>query len=67
MCAKALVPIDGSEASTLGRTEAIELAKSQGGTLRLIHIVNESVMTSGYGSGIGVAQLIDGLRESGQA
>lgn len=66
MYSKILVPIDGSEASTLGLSEAIRLAKNQGGTLRLFHIVNEFVMAFPYQAAFGVGQVVDGLREGGK-
>ncbi|MGN6528858.1 MAG: universal stress protein [Burkholderiaceae bacterium] len=36
-----LVPIDGSEASDAGLAEAIRLARLSGGTVRLLHVVEE--------------------------
>ena len=61
-----LVPLDGSEPSALGLAEAIEVAKHQGGVLRLIHVVNEVVLSSPH-AGFAAGQIIDGLRESGKA
>lgn len=65
MYAKILVPIDGSETSTLGLAEAIKVAKNQNGMLRLIHVVNEFIMTSPE-AGFAAGQVIDALREGGR-
>jgi len=66
MYAKILVPIDGSETSTLGLNEAIRLAKNQGGRIRLIHIVNELivVLPEAY---VNIERVIDELRTRGKA
>jgi len=66
MYAKILVPIDGSETSTLGLNEAIRLAKNQGGRIRLIHIVNELivVLPEAY---VNIERVIDELRTRGRA
>lgn len=36
-----LVPIDGSETSGLGQTEAIRIARLSGGKLRFLHVIDE--------------------------
>lgn len=41
MYQKILVPIDGSDTSKLGLEESIRLAKSTGGRLRLIHVIDD--------------------------
>lgn len=41
-----LVPVDGSAPASLGLREAVKLAKSHGSRLRLVHVVNEIVITS---------------------
>ncbi len=48
MYKRILVPIDGSATSMSGLKEAIGLAKSQGSTIGLFHIVNEFVFTEDY-------------------
>ena len=45
MYQKILVPIDGSETAALGLNEAIRLAKNQGAKIRLMHVVNEMILT----------------------
>lgn len=46
MYRKILVPVDGSEASTLGLQEAIKLAKDFGAALKAIHVVNDLVLVN---------------------
>jgi nucleotide-binding universal stress UspA family protein len=67
MYARILVPVDGSETSSKGLEEAIEIAKSQGSTLCLLHVVNEFIFDYSYGPGVYAANLIDSLRERGKA
>lgn len=67
MYGKILVPVDGSEASTLGLNEAIAIAKSQGSHIRLVHIVNEFILDYTYSSGIYATNLIETLRKGGRA
>jgi nucleotide-binding universal stress UspA family protein len=45
MISKILVPVDGSSTSLRGLAEAIALAKQVNGTLRLLHSVDELLMT----------------------
>ena len=68
MYQKILVPVDGSSTSLRGLSEAIKLAKSTGATLRLIHIVNELVIDSGFTTGGPkyYGAIIEGLREGGK-
>jgi len=68
MYQKILVPVDGSSTSLRGLSEAIKLAKSTGATLRLIHIVNELVIDSGFTTGgpMYYGAIIEGLREGGK-
>jgi nucleotide-binding universal stress UspA family protein len=65
MYTKVLVPVDGSDASIRGLQEAIKLVKTQGGQLRLLHIVNEFIPDA-YGVGFYTGDLLEGLREGGQ-
>jgi nucleotide-binding universal stress UspA family protein len=66
MYARILVPVDGSETSTLGLNEAIKIAKSQGSQLRLVHIVNEFILGYTYSSGLYASGVIESLRETGK-
>jgi nucleotide-binding universal stress UspA family protein len=59
-----LVPIDGSPTSNAGLAEAIRLAKLTGGSLRLVHVLDELAFTGGmefYG-----AEVLRRLQEGGQ-
>src|ERR1035437_7840584 len=66
MYGKILVPVDGSEMSTLGLHEASKIAKNQGSQLRLVHIVNEYILDATYSAGVYATNLIESLREGGQ-
>lgn len=66
MYGKILVPVDGSEASTWGLNEAVKIAKSQGGQIRLVHVVNEYILDCTYSPGIYAANLIESLRKGGR-
>jgi nucleotide-binding universal stress UspA family protein len=56
-----LVPVDGSPTSNAGLREAIELAKAQGASLRLVHVADEHFLAS---MGIEFAGNIDDLMAS---
>ena len=59
-----LVPIDGSATSSAGLAEAIRLAKLTGGSLRLVHVLDELAFTGGmefYG-----AEVLRRLQDGGQ-
>ncbi|MGE0113937.1 MAG: universal stress protein [Steroidobacteraceae bacterium] len=66
MYQKILVPVDGSEASARGLAEAMKLAREQGATIRLIHVVNELMVVASYEGTIYSGELINALRESGK-
>ncbi len=65
MYAKILVPVDGSQASAAGLTEAIQIAKSQGSEIRLMHVVNDLILDYGYGSGVFAYDALGELRKAG--
>ncbi len=44
MYKRILVPVDGSAVSALGLLEAVRFAKDQRARLRIVHIVDESVL-----------------------
>jgi nucleotide-binding universal stress UspA family protein len=66
MYSRILVPIDGSGASLKGLGEAIKLAKDSGARLKLVHIVDELVIDSGFGPSVYYEPMIVGLREGGK-
>jgi nucleotide-binding universal stress UspA family protein len=65
---KILVPVDGSDTATLGLNEAIQLAKSQGSQLRLLHVVDDFAALPGLEAAAVYSEaLITGLRDRGRA
>ncbi|MGD0490935.1 MAG: universal stress protein [Steroidobacteraceae bacterium] len=66
MYGKILVPVDGSEPSTVGLVEAIKIAKKLGSRICLAHFVNEFVFDYGGGAGVFGTDIIDVLRKGGR-
>jgi nucleotide-binding universal stress UspA family protein len=68
MYEKILVPMDGSDASDAGLNEAIKVAKLQGGTLRLLHVVErpEAVLDYSYGEPMSLNNVIGSLCQIGK-
>ena len=62
---KILVPIDGSPTSTRGLTEAIRLAQDQGAALRLVHVLDELIVTPGAETVVYLDNTVDLLRQAG--
>ena len=68
MYQRILVPIDGSATAARGLAEAIQLARTTGGRLRLIHVVDELSLTLGVGAGMtATGDLRNLVREAGAA
>ncbi len=67
MYGKILVPVDGSETSARGLSEAIKIAKVQGSQLLLVHIVNEYILDITYSGGIFPQNLIESLVRTGRS
>lgn len=67
MYATILVPVDGSETSNNGLTEAIKFAKSQGSRICLLHVVNEFVFDYSFNAALYTTDVVDSLRERGKA
>jgi nucleotide-binding universal stress UspA family protein len=63
---KILVPIDGSPTSTRGLAEAIRLAQDQGAALRLVHVLDELIVTPGAETVVYLDNTVDLLREAGE-
>ena len=61
MYTRILVGIDGSEASVRGLDEAIRVAKATGGTLLLVHVVNELISADI----VAYEKVIEQLRQGG--
>jgi nucleotide-binding universal stress UspA family protein len=66
MYSKILVPLDGSTASTRALHEAIKIAKEQGSSLRLLHIVKAPMLDYGFTAGYSKKDAIASLTVSGK-
>jgi nucleotide-binding universal stress UspA family protein len=67
MYKRILVPIDGSETAMSGLREAMKFAKEQNAQIRLIHVVDELVLTPyPYGPAV-IDDIITQLRGVGKA
>ena len=51
-----LVPIDGSSTATRGLDEAIDLCRATGGSIRVLHVMDDLVFVSGFESGASYAK-----------
>lgn len=66
MYQRILVPIDGSHTSTLGLQEAIRIALDQRAHLRLISVIDETIVTQNFEGLINPGDLIDAVKEAGK-
>jgi nucleotide-binding universal stress UspA family protein len=67
MYQRILVPIDGSATSDLGLDEAVKLAALTGARLRLIHVVDELTLFSGFEPAAVLAtDMIPLMKEAGE-
>jgi nucleotide-binding universal stress UspA family protein len=62
-----LVPVDGSPTSNLGLEEAVQLAKSLGSRIRLLHVVNELVVLTPEVAATALTDVLDMLRSVGES
>lgn len=62
-----LVPIDGSEPSGLGLHEAIQLARTLGARLRLLHVVNKTPWIGVGATPVVIDDIISHWRSTGMA
>jgi nucleotide-binding universal stress UspA family protein len=60
MYQRILVSLDGSDTSDLALAAALQQARETGGTVRLVHVLDEMVFVSGYESS---GQLIQVIRQ----
>ena len=67
MYKRILVPVNGSHASAAGLHEAIELAQEHGARMRLIHVIDKSVIARTRPTSYGAAGLCDTLATRGRA
>ena len=62
-----LVPVDGSPTSNAGLREAIEIAKGQGASLQLVHVVDHHyLLMAGLEAGAYVEDLMQDMVRSGR-
>ena len=66
MYPRILVPLDGSRTAQLGLGEAVKLAKSQGSSLRLVHVVDELVLLNAPEMSYDTGELIEVLKDDGR-
>lgn len=66
MYRRILVPVDGSHTSTRGLKEAVQLTKDHHARLKLLHVVDESVLTLNPEPTGGGGVFIDALIEGGE-
>ncbi len=66
MYQRILVPVDGSHTSTLGLQEAVRIAIDQRARLRLVHVVDETVVVQNFEGFINTGDLLDALRDAGK-
>ncbi len=59
-----LVPIDGSDTAQRGLNEAVNLAKSLGSRIRLLHVINERELLSPYALGCIDERFFEQVRNS---
>jgi len=63
---KIIVPVDGSDASSLALQSALQLARESGGRVRLLHVVEEMAYLSGVGAFGGYSgDLLGIMRDAG--
>lgn len=65
MYKRILVPVDGSPTSTKALTAALQMARTVGARLRLVHVVDEMAFLTGYDQYTHSADLINVMREAG--
>lgn len=61
-----LVPVDGSDTSLKGLTEAIRLAKMTGGQIRLLHMVDTLSVATSLGAYAVSTDVMEQLRTEGE-
>ena len=67
MYQRILVPIDGSPTSDQGLDEAIALARATGGSIRLLHVLDDLVFRTGFETGATYARnVLPALRQGSE-
>ncbi len=62
-----LVPIDGSETAGLGLHEAIQLARTLGARIRVLHVLNKTPFIADGATPVVIDDLISQLRSNGES
>ena len=65
MYSRILVPVDGSEASTLGLQEAVRLAKALHACIRVVHVIDSVSLLSVTTGVAGYSLVMESLRKAG--
>jgi nucleotide-binding universal stress UspA family protein len=60
-----LVPVDGSEPANAALAEAIRVARATGGELRLLHVVEQQILSSMPDAAMLTNQLVEALEAAG--
>jgi nucleotide-binding universal stress UspA family protein len=66
MFRRILVPVDGSATAARGLREAIRLAKDQRAKVRMVHVVDESVVIAAAEAGVDLDPVVEGLVKRGR-
>ncbi len=61
-----LVPLDGSATSNAGLKEALKIAKASRGRVRLLHVVDDTVLFRMAEPGVDLGSMLDDLRRYGR-
>jgi nucleotide-binding universal stress UspA family protein len=61
-----LVPVDGSSTSSAGLKEALKIAKAGKGRVRLLHVVDDTVLFRMAEPGIDLGPMLDDLKRYGK-
>jgi len=66
MYKRILVPVDGSETSRRGLSEACRLAKEQGATLRFLHVTEAQILPFAELGFLYLPDLVETMRDNGK-
>lgn len=62
-----LVPVDGSSTAARGLSEALRLAKDRRARIRLVHVVDETMILGTAEAGVDMGPLLASLAKTGRA
>ncbi len=66
MYERILVPVDGSETSKRGLSEACRLSKRTGGRLKVLHVLDEHYLVNNYVGVVCTPELFEAMRRGGE-